>query len=242
MQIFAHRGASGDCPENTLLAMEEAIKQGADGIELDVQQAKDALVVTHDRFIQTPAALLHVARTPLAKLQQIPLPQEQCIPTLDQVMQCINGRCLVNVELKTLEQFEMLKQVLTQSIKHYHFEPEQIIVSAFNHHLLKEVQHWEMGVEIAALTSSLPLDLASFAVDMHASALHADVNTLHRILVEDAHQHGLPVRVYTVDHALDIQRLAEWGVDAIFTNYPAITKKQLSDIANLCPTPLVKSF
>lgn len=48
-KIFAHRGASGYAPENTLEAFALAITQGADGIELDVQLTKDGIpVVIHD--------------------------------------------------------------------------------------------------------------------------------------------------------------------------------------------------
>ena len=47
--IFGHRGASGYAPENTLEAFELAAKMGADGVELDVQIAKDGeRVVAHD--------------------------------------------------------------------------------------------------------------------------------------------------------------------------------------------------
>ena len=42
-KIFAHRGASGYAPENTLEAFALAITQGADGIELDVQLTKDGM-------------------------------------------------------------------------------------------------------------------------------------------------------------------------------------------------------
>ena len=51
-KIFAHRGASGYAPENTLEAFALAITQGADGIELDVQLTKDGIpVVIHDETI-----------------------------------------------------------------------------------------------------------------------------------------------------------------------------------------------
>jgi len=50
--IWAHRGASGYAPENTLLAFKKAIELGANGIELDVQMTKDGeLVVCHDETI-----------------------------------------------------------------------------------------------------------------------------------------------------------------------------------------------
>ena len=50
--IIAHRGASRDCPENTLAAFDEALRQGADGIELDVQFTQDEVpVVFHDKTL-----------------------------------------------------------------------------------------------------------------------------------------------------------------------------------------------
>lgn len=51
-KIFAHRGASGYAPENTLEAFALAMDIGADGIELDVQMTKDGeVVVIHDETI-----------------------------------------------------------------------------------------------------------------------------------------------------------------------------------------------
>ena len=44
-KVFAHRGASGYAPENTLPAFALAEEQGADGVELDVQLTRDGQVV-----------------------------------------------------------------------------------------------------------------------------------------------------------------------------------------------------
>lgn len=53
IQVWAHRGASGYAPENTLDAFRKAIEMGADGIELDVQLTKDGtVVVIHDEVIE----------------------------------------------------------------------------------------------------------------------------------------------------------------------------------------------
>ena len=50
--VWAHRGASGYAPENTLPAFQKAFQMGSDGIELDVQMTKDGeLVVCHDETI-----------------------------------------------------------------------------------------------------------------------------------------------------------------------------------------------
>ena len=50
--VWAHRGASGYAPENTLEAFKKAVEMGADGVELDVQLTKDdQMVVIHDELI-----------------------------------------------------------------------------------------------------------------------------------------------------------------------------------------------
>ena len=50
--VWAHRGASGYAPENTMEAFRMAEEMGADGIELDVQMTKDGeLVIIHDETI-----------------------------------------------------------------------------------------------------------------------------------------------------------------------------------------------
>ncbi|HEU5088617.1 MAG TPA: glycerophosphodiester phosphodiesterase, partial [Roseiflexaceae bacterium] len=47
--VIAHRGASAYAPENTIAAMELAVRQRADMIELDVQRSADGmLMVFHD--------------------------------------------------------------------------------------------------------------------------------------------------------------------------------------------------
>ena len=58
---FAHRGASSDYPENTLLAFEEGIKCGASGIELDVHKTKDnKIVVIHDDTARSEEEVVRV--------------------------------------------------------------------------------------------------------------------------------------------------------------------------------------
>ena len=55
---FAHRGFSGQYPENTMLAFEKAVEAGADGIELDVQFSKDGkLVIMHDESLLRTAGI-----------------------------------------------------------------------------------------------------------------------------------------------------------------------------------------
>ena len=50
--IIAHRGSKGTHPENTCIAFREAVRVGAEGIELDVHLSKDGyLIVMHDETV-----------------------------------------------------------------------------------------------------------------------------------------------------------------------------------------------
>lgn len=225
MHIFAHRGASGDFPENTLLAVEQAISQGAYGVEIDVQQCLDGCVVFHNRKVLWLGKLHLISSLTLAQIKQISLPHGQCIPTLDEVLRAINGRCVVNVELKTIHTPERIANILRRALREYHFSPEQLLVSAFNHRLLQRVSGWQLGVKIGALTASLPRDYAEFAAGLQASSLHVDVNVVNPALVADTHARGMQLFVYTVDDTDDIEQLFAWEADAIFSNFPAKSRE-----------------
>ena len=71
--VIAHRGASRDCPQNTLAAFDEALRQGADGIELDVQLSRDGIpVVYHDRTLtRAGGGRRRVAQLDFAELRQL---------------------------------------------------------------------------------------------------------------------------------------------------------------------------
>ncbi|MCM2678447.1 glycerophosphodiester phosphodiesterase [Echinimonas agarilytica] len=222
MEIFAHRGASGDHPENTLIAIERAIEFGADGIEIDVQLADGQVMVFHDRWLhRTTNGYGRLQDLSFDRLRALSVGPGQQIPTLLEVLNCIQGRCCLNVELKHKEVAGPALTTLAFACQQLQFDPQQLIISSFHHRLLAQLkQHWPQ-FQYAGLTASVPLDLACFAERIGCSALHMDLSCLDEELVNDAHQRGLQVRVYTVDEVDDIAHLAEMKVDGIFSNFPA---------------------
>src|SRR5271155_5554025 len=70
-RVFAHRGASGDYPENTMAAFRAATESGAPYIELDVHMTRDgAIVVIHDDDLSRVTGHAGVvAETKLTKVQ-----------------------------------------------------------------------------------------------------------------------------------------------------------------------------
>ncbi len=75
------------------------------------------------------------------------------------------------------------------------------------------------------------IQLADFAQQIGCSAIHLDINCLDEELIEDAHQRGLKVRVYTVDQLADMKKMQALGVDGIFTNFPSRALAYFQQIA-----------
>ena len=73
MEIIAHRGASGDHPEHTLAAYEEAVAQGADGVECDIRLTADGhLVCVHDATLdRTTDGTGRVSRHTVEQLRRL---------------------------------------------------------------------------------------------------------------------------------------------------------------------------
>lgn len=231
MLIFAHRGASADAPENTLLAIDLALEQNADGIEIDVHQLGNELVVIHDRWVQrTTNGNRALTDYTLEELQALDAGQGQYVPTLWQVLQRVKGRCLVNIEVKGVDDVCLVKECINKAINLLNFTDEQFIVSSFNHHLLKEFKNIAPSIKIGALTANNPLGHARFAQELNAYSVNAEVSFIDRAFVSDAHSRGLKMFVYTVDEAEDFVRLQAWGVDGVFSNGPANAKQILTEL------------
>ena len=238
MQIVAHRGASGDFPENTLLAFTQAIIQGCDVIELDVQcHHSGELIVLHDSYVdKISTSSGHFNDFSLSELLSIELPQQQHIPTLEQALVTINGQCPVNIELKTkstdpahtLALTEKLNEILANLVDQGFYCWSQFIISSFNHILLASVAQSNSKLTIAALIASCPVRLSELAEHIPATGINPDISCLNASLVNDAHMRGLSVWVYTVDKHQDIDYCRALNVDGIFTNYPAKTRQHLA--------------
>ncbi|WP_462152306.1 glycerophosphodiester phosphodiesterase [Pseudoalteromonas xiamenensis] len=225
MKVFAHRGASGNFPENTLSAIQGALVSQADGIEIDIQSCKDDFVVLHDIWLdRTTSGDGKVSDYTAAELAQFDAGQGEAIPSLQQVFDLV-GTCLeINLELKTVPNIEGFIDLILRNLDDQTIRIEQLLISSFNHPLLKRVKELLPAVRIGALTSSIPLEYAKFAQDLNAFSLHVDREFINTDFVNDAKQRGLKVYAYTVDKQKDIEHLKSLGVDGVFSNYPCQAK------------------
>ncbi|HFK2925015.1 TPA: glycerophosphodiester phosphodiesterase [Aeromonas hydrophila] len=221
MQIIAHRGASGLAPENTLKAIRLALALGAGAIEIDVQLADGELWVFHDRRLErcTDGSGVLTAQS-RAYLASLDAGEGEGIPTLWQVMEAIAGQAELHVELKGAQTADEVARLTRRAEAELGFAPTQWVVSSFHHPELARFAALRPDIRLGALTSTIPLTLAKFAAELGAWSLNCDVDFVDQSLVQDAHDRGLKVLVYTVDEPADQAMLAAIGVDGIFTNRP----------------------
>lgn len=215
-------------PENTLLAFQRALDCQADGIELDIQQVDGELFVFHDRYLsRLTGESGRIQDLSAPAVRQLKVFGQQPVPTLKQALACIQGQCLVNIELKGPVDIELLLTELRLANRNFGFSWSQLLISSFNHFWLKHFKSQCPQAPIGALTANCLLELAAFADKLGAWSLHASVDFVTPELIADAQQRGLKVWVYTVDEPEDLLWLAGLGVEAIFTNHPLRARRVL---------------
>jgi len=220
MICIGHRGARGYAPENTLQSIELAIEQGAQAIEIDVREHSGELFVIHDRFLErTTNGVGDFYQHDFAALQQLDAGNGEVIPTLKQVIALIHRRVALNIELKDVASVKPTLAVIDQFMEQG-WTFDDFIISSFYHHALVEVKQSHPLIRVGALCASVMVDYAKFAQDLQAWSINLCSESINQALIDDAHQRGLKVFVYTVNDIRMFEQLLNMGVDGIFTDYP----------------------
>ncbi len=230
MLKIAHRGASGNFPENTVCAFRAAIDAGAEMCELDVQLSRDgAIVVIHDETVErTTDGKGEVAELTLEELKRLDAGAKfkggavkgERIPTLDEVFSATSGKCGLNIELKAgglehqVAQIMQARNALADSI-----------VSSFDWEYLKNIQQLHFNIRVGLLAEEKPVDLMMNAVAMRAHSINPRWDMVTSDLCKAAHERGLKVYTWTVDADARMRALIACGVDGIMTNYPERLRK-----------------
>lgn len=228
-KIWAHRGASGFAPENTLPSFEVAKELDVDGIELDVQMTKDGeLVVIHDEMInRTSDGKGFVKDFTLEELRTFNFAKNKpafgfvTIPTLREVYELFrNTDYLINVELKTGVIAYDLEEKVHKLTVEMGME-DRVIYSSFNHASIIKMQQYVTKEQTAFLFSDGWLDVAAYGATHRVQALHPDLHYPEmEDLIKSCHEKGIKVNVWTVNEEEHALRLRDMGVDAIITNHP----------------------
>lgn len=199
-RIFAHRGASGYEPENTLRAIQKALDLGAKWIEVDVQKVEDELIVFHDlRLERTTNGQGFVWEHSLEKLRTLDAGKGERIPLLREVMDLIQGKACINIELKSPNLSLPIVEFLTPIVQQGKWQWEHILVSSFHHTELHKIKTLQPNLFTGALCVGVPLHYARFTEELQCTSLHLALDFVTPEIVKDAHARGLSVYVFTVN-------------------------------------------
>lgn len=229
VEIIAHRGASVAKPENTLAAVDQALAEGADWVEIDVQETADGeVVVTHDSdFMKMAGVNLKVWNATMADLAEIdigswfdPAYAGERTPTLRDVLLAARGRSKVMIELKYYGHDVALEPRVVDIVEETGMSADVSVMSlkipgVNKLHALRP--DWPRGILAATAVGDL-------------SALDADflaVNTgqVSLDLIRRTHAQGRKLYVWTVDDPVTMVRMISMGVDGLITNKPALTRR-----------------
>jgi glycerophosphoryl diester phosphodiesterase len=230
---WAHRGASGHAPENTLAAFRLAAEMGADGIELDVHLSADGqVVVIHNGTVDaTTDGQGRVRDLTLDGLQSLdagswygPRFAGQRIPTLEQVFADLGQRLRINVEIKgerggaPAGQLEAAVVALIEA----RGLVERVIVSSFFPSSLRRVHKLNPDIPLGFLYAGrIQKWLPPWVYRMLApyDALHPAFGLVDAAYVARAGRE-VPLNVWTVNDEAELRRMCGLGVAGIITNYP----------------------
>lgn len=233
--VWAHRGASGYAPENTLAAFQKAVDLGADGVELDIQLTKDdQIVVIHDEMIdRTSDGKGWVKDYTLEELRAFnynrtkPEYKHADIPTMREVFELLKPTGLfINIEIKTgVVFYEKIEEKILALAKKMGME-DRVCYSSFNHYTVTRIHELKPDAEVGFLYADGPIDMPSYGVKHGVNALHpALYNLQYDGFVKECKEKGLKLNVWTVNERPYMEMCCQYGVDAIITNYPDIAKE-----------------
>lgn len=239
--IFAHRGASGYAPENTLEAFDLAIQQKAHGIELDVHlTADDQLIVAHDETIERVSdGEGLICQMTLAELKKFnfnkthPEYAHAAMPTLQEVFQLIKPSDLrINIELKNskIDYPDLERKILELAAREGMLD--RILFSSFNHFSLLRTKELMPEMFCGLLYSATMYRPWAYANLLGVDALHPHFSEI--VFTRDeclrAHAAGIAVNPWTVNRKEDIIETLKLGADIIITNYPDVALDCLKQV------------
>ncbi len=217
---IGHRGASGYAPENTLASFQLAIDMGCPWIELDVYQIEGQLLVLHDDTLErTTNGEGNIEQQSFAYLRSLDAGNGQQIPTLPEVIEQINHRAGINVELKGRDTAAAVVNLIHR-YQNIGWSSDEFFISSFQHDQLQTVHNIDHALKLGALFSKPVVNLIGKAQALDAYSINIGLRMAEKPLIEQAHAAGLKVFVYTVNEVPDIVKTKMLGVDGVFTNYP----------------------
>ena len=227
---IAHRGASGQYPENSRLAFTKAIEAGADMIELDCQLSRDGhVVVFHDEQLRritgvrgalTSKTLDQLKTLDIGRWRKKSFKGERIL-TLEEALDVLAGKVDLCLEIKNYSGSSTgIELKILFILSHYDYL-DRTIVSSFDCRCLGRIRELAPEISIGLIFgSAVKQDPFESAKQVGATSLHVQKSVATRELLSAAWEEGLDVHVWTVNELRDMDAFVSMGVQGVISDFP----------------------
>ncbi len=235
--VIAHRGASSERPENTLEAIRLALEEGAHAVEIDLKRTADGVVVlmhdaTVDRTTQGTGLLHQLSYAQVQHLDAAqgfrPYPGRHAVPRLDQVLEAVDQRAWLNLELTNYPSpLDDLPERVAQLLRATGYV-NKVWISSFN-----PIALWQFRRALPEVpTGFLVLPKTWSVLSVHALvrilgvvAIHPHRIHLHRPWWRAWQRRGFKIFMYTLNTPDEWRMAFQEGLDGFFTDVPSLALK-----------------
>jgi len=230
MEITAHRGSSRTAPENTIPAIEAAVEEMADSVEIDVQMTADGVVVLgHDASLKRVAGVNRsIASMTFEELEKLDVgswfSSEYAgtrIPSLSEVLELCSQKTSLNIEIKYVGKNSELPEKTAEMVREYGME-NQCVITSTNLSYLKRVKEALPEIRTGYIISAAYGNFYS-SEDVDFISIRSGFVT--SALMQNAHEQGKAVYAWTVNTKSELERLTLLGVDGIITDRPVLARE-----------------
>ncbi|MGW8266633.1 MAG: glycerophosphodiester phosphodiesterase family protein [Longimicrobiales bacterium] len=231
--ITAHRGSSRRAPENTLSSLRQAMEDGADFAEIDVQTTRDGhVVLLHDRdFMRLAGDPRRLEDLSLEEARALdvgswfdPAFAGERVATITEAVDLVRGRLKLNIELKYNRPDPGLVPALIEVLREEGFI-DQCVITSLDFASLEEVKRIEPRLETGLVLTQSVGNPARLPVDF----LSVNTNAARNRLISHAHRTGKAIHVWTVNDRETMNRMIEAGVDNVITDEPYEMRRVLQE-------------
>ncbi|MEM9361675.1 MAG: glycerophosphodiester phosphodiesterase family protein [Bacteroidota bacterium] len=220
--VIGHRGAMGHETENTLASVQKALDLDVDMIEIDVFMIESGeIVVFHDERVDRLAnSGGRIEEYNIFDVKQLTLEGNHKIPMLQEVLDLIGNKVVLNIELKGANTTERIDFIIDYYVRERGWTMDNFIISSFKWDELRKMREQNPSIKIAVLTEEDPLDALDLAKELNAVAINPNFKTLTVENTTQIQEQGFKIYTWTVNEPKDIEQMLDFKVDGIITNYP----------------------
>lgn len=215
-EAISHRGLRSAAPENTIPAFLDAIKAGAEGIELDVHSSADGVVYVHHDFdfVVGEDQRATFAGSESRAIDKVRLAGDVPVPRLDAVLEAIGTQAHVYVEIKP----HGIEDDVTRCLRRHFVGYDNYAVHSFDHRIVKRMLELIPSVRTGILQVGYPISSCAAMRAAGANDLWQHAEFVDERLVSDVKSCGGRLIVWTANDPSQWKRLAHLGVDGICTD------------------------